>query len=102
MRQKKNSLLDPMRLSGTSFTQEDLKNIETIRKITKDTYKELGEFLNERKGQVPIFGYPLICYSPNSFEPKPRPRERILYDPKLHSLWLILSRSIYSSVKRGH
>ena len=42
----------------------DLKDINMIRKITKDSYKDLGDLLNSRK-QVPVFGYPLICYSPN-------------------------------------
>jgi hypothetical protein len=42
----------------------DLKDINMIRKVTKDSFKDLGDLLNSRK-QVPVFGYPLICYSPN-------------------------------------
>ena len=47
------------------FTYEELKKVDTIRKITKGNIKDLGELLNEGKGKIPIFGYPLICYSPN-------------------------------------
>ena len=47
------------------FSREEFKKIENIRLITKGNTKELGEILNEGKGNIPIFGYPLICYSPN-------------------------------------
>ena len=56
-------------LIGTKFpkfTWEELKDIKVIRRINKDQYKELGHMLDDGKGNIPIFGYPLICYSPNS------------------------------------
>ena len=56
-------------LMGTKFpkfTWEELKDIKVIRRINKDQYKELGHMLDDGKGNIPIFGYPLICYSPNS------------------------------------
>jgi hypothetical protein len=61
--------------------------------------------LDEGKGKIPIFGYPLMCYSPNQtqeellmkFLGKIKPE-----DIEHESLWLHLSRSIYSSLKDGH
>ena len=88
------------------FTWNELKDIKVIRRINKDQYKELGHLLNDGKGNIPIFGYPLVCYSPNS-NPQDlnkifRPEPQELYDPKEHSLWLILSSDIFSSLKPGH
>jgi hypothetical protein len=42
-----------------------LKDIKQIRSITKDIYKDLDALVSEGKGKIPIFGYPLICFSPN-------------------------------------
>ena len=47
------------------YDLRELRDIKTIRQITKGTYKDLGILINDRKGTIPIFGYPLICYSPN-------------------------------------
>jgi len=40
------------------------RDIHNIRKVTKNQFKELGSILDERKGRVPIFGYPLFNFSP--------------------------------------
>ena len=53
------------------FAPDELKKIETIRLITADCHKDLGKLLENYKGTtaaIPIFGYPLICYSPNALE----------------------------------
>ena len=87
------------------FTYEELKKVDTIRKITKGNIKDLGELLNEGKGKIPIFGYPLICYSPNQTQ------EELLQEllnknkgsqPNQESLWTHLHKSINSSLKEGH
>ena len=46
------------------FDLKDLRDINMIRKVTKDSFKDLGDLLNNRK-KIPVFGYPLLCYSPN-------------------------------------
>lgn len=51
-------------IKGMRFDLKELRDITMIRKITKDSYKDLGDLLNYGK-KIPIFGYPLICYSPN-------------------------------------
>ena len=50
------------------FSLAELKDINMIRQITRTSLKDLGDLLNERAGRVPIFGYPLLCYSPNRTE----------------------------------
>lgn len=52
-------------IAHKKFSMEQLKDIHTIRKINKNSFKDLSKLLNDGKGHIPIFGYPLICYSPN-------------------------------------
>ena len=44
---------------------KDLKNVNDIRLVTKDAYKDLGELLDGDGKHLPIFGYALLNYSPN-------------------------------------
>ena len=55
----------------------DLSNIENIRKVTRGQFKELSQFVDDRKGRIPLFGFPMISYSP--------PNEFLAEDP-MH-LW---------------
>ena len=79
-----------------------IQDIDQIREITKGTLKDLGEFLNSGFTQVPVFGYPPVCYSPTQQLPKfvSRSEERDL-PPNKGSLWRHLCRGIYSNVKEG-
>lgn len=43
---------------------QELHDVEKIRKVTKGVYKELNPFVDDSSGRVPVFGFPLICYSP--------------------------------------
>lgn len=52
-------------LSGKKFKLNELKDIETIRRINANSSKELAVYVDDRKGKIPIFGYPIMCYSPN-------------------------------------
>lgn len=45
-----------------------MRDIETIRFINKNSSKELAVYVDDRMGKVPIFGYPLLCYSPNEID----------------------------------
>ena len=72
-----------------------------IRKITKDSFKELGDLLDGGQTQVPVFGYPLICYSPKAEEEDQAQRKRVVYEKFKHSLWKHLTKSIYTNVKEG-
>ena len=49
------------------FDLNSLSDIKTIRKINANSSKELAVYVNDRMGKVPIFGYPVMCYSPNEF-----------------------------------
>ena len=40
------------------------KDVDNIRKVTKGSFKELGDILNEGNDRIPIFGYPLFNFSP--------------------------------------
>ena len=39
-------------------------NLDDLRKITSGNCKELEEYVTDVKGRIPIFGYPMISYSP--------------------------------------
>ena len=43
---------------------QELNDVEKIRKVTKGVYRELNPFVDDNSGRVPVFGFPLICYSP--------------------------------------
>jgi len=58
----------PDDIRNMKFSLAELKDINMIRQITRGSLKDLGDLLNERAGRVPIFGYPLVCYSPNHSE----------------------------------
>ena len=93
-------------IAHQKFTMEQLKSIHTIHRINKNSFKDLSKLLSDGKGHIPIFGYPLICYSPNTknssgqtlFQEK---RSHTLDGPR-HSLWQILSQSIQNSLKPDH
>jgi hypothetical protein len=38
--------------------------MEKIRSVTKGVFKELNPYVDDNSGRVPVFGFPLICYSP--------------------------------------
>ena len=38
--------------------------MEDVRKLTNGNCKELEEFVGDVKGRIPVFGYPMMCYSP--------------------------------------
>ena len=63
------------------YSLEELRDINIIRKITKGSYKELGDLIDERKGTIPIFGYPLMSYSPNRSLNELYTNKREEYDP---------------------
>ena len=52
-------------LDKLNFNKEELHDIKNIREINKNSSKELAIYVDEVKGHIPIFGYPLMCYSPN-------------------------------------
>lgn len=84
------------------FHLEELSDIKMIRKVTKDAYKDLGELLDSNK-KVPIFGYPLLCYSPNMSKEQ---QLQMFFDGlnteyEKKSLWPYLSESIYLSARKG-
>ena len=91
---------------------QELRKIETIRLITQDCYKDLGKLIDARKGQIPIFGYPQVCYSPNNQEQEYKPiyadigpasrTQGKLYDEKTDSYWILMMQSIQASTKEGH
>ena len=35
-----------------------------MRRLTNGNCKELEEFVANVKGVIPVFGYPMMCYSP--------------------------------------
>ncbi len=73
--------------------------------ICQNSSKELGDFINNQSGKVPIFGYPLLCYSPKQSLADNHKivlkKDVLQYNPKLHSLWQLLSQSICASSKKG-
>ena len=89
-------------LSRRKFEPSELKKIETIRLITQDCHKDLGKLLDDFSGtqaRIPIFGYPLVCYSPVADELADEPNAKRYYDSQFDSLWQYLSRSICSGAK---
>ena len=42
----------------------EVTNLEEVRKLTSGNCKELEQFVANVKGRIPIFGYPMMCYSP--------------------------------------
>ena len=50
-------------LKNLKIDIRELRDLAKIRKVTKNSYKDLGDLLNTNS-KIPIFGYPLICYSP--------------------------------------
>ena len=56
------------------FHLQHFKDITNIRRVTKGQFKELGQMLAEGKGRIPIFGYPLVCFSPQGEAANPRER----------------------------
>ena len=41
-----------------------ITNLDDVRKLTSGNCKELEQFVANIKGRIPIFGYPMMCYSP--------------------------------------
>ena len=41
-----------------------IQDLEGVRNLTKGKCKELEEFVANVKGRIPVFGYPMMCYSP--------------------------------------
>ena len=68
MQYRSNMMVSGDNLSKMKFDNEQMKNIETIRYINKNSSKELAVYVDDRMGKVPIFGYPLMCYSPNEID----------------------------------
>ena len=56
------------------FHLRHFQDIANIRRVTKDQFKELGDMIDEGKGRLPIFGYPLVCFSPQGEAANPRER----------------------------
>ena len=80
----------------------ELRDLAKIRKVTKNSYKDLGDLLNTNS-KIPIFGYPLICYSPVQ---SAEYQLQMLFDIQSgraefneKQLWPFLSDSIYTSVR---
>ena len=44
----------------------DISNLEGVRSLTRGKCKELEKFVSNIKGRIPVFGYPMLCYSPPS------------------------------------
>ena len=41
-----------------------ITNLEDVRKLTRGNCKALEQYVANVKGRIPIFGYPLMAYSP--------------------------------------
>jgi len=67
--------------------------------VTNGAFKELGDMINERKGKIPIFGYPLLCFSPHH---EGEDQFIITYDPQKHSRWIPMLNSIQNGSKKDH
>ena len=60
-------------------------------------------YVDDRMGKVPIFGYPIMCYSPNkSLNDIAMQKKNVQYDEKKHSKWQRLGKDIFDSTKVGH
>ena len=42
----------------------DIQDLEGVRSLTRGKCKELEQFVANVKGRIPVFGYPMMCYSP--------------------------------------
>lgn len=62
---RNNTLFTGGDIAKMKFDLNQLRDIKTIRKINANSSKELAIYVDDRKGKVPIFGYPVMCYSPN-------------------------------------
>lgn len=80
------------------------RDMDTLRGVTKDAYRELGELLSGGTTTFPTFGCPLVCYTPPHERPKLTskvlPREPP--NAKKGSLWKHLCRAIFANGKGGH
>ena len=43
-----------------------ITSVDEVRKVTSGNCKELEQFVRNVRGRIPIFGYPMISYSPPS------------------------------------
>lgn len=41
----------------------ELAKVQKIREVTARAYKDLQPFVDNNFGLVPVFGYPLVCYT---------------------------------------
>ena len=41
-------------------------NIEQVRDVTKGNCKDLEVYVQNQEGKIPIFGYPLLAFSPGN------------------------------------
>jgi len=41
------------------------RKVENLRKILLQNRVELNEYVGTTGGRMPVFGYPLVCYSPH-------------------------------------
>ena len=48
--QRSSNLIKQSDVVKSQFSLDELRDIKTIRMITKDSYKQLGDLLNDRKG----------------------------------------------------
>lgn len=55
--------------------------------------------IDERKGKIPIFGYPLLCFSPHR---EGESQHVITYDKTKHSHWIPMLKSIQNGSKKDH
>lgn len=68
--------------------------MDTIRDITRNQYKELGELLDSGFTKVPVFGFPQFCFTPARHTDNTPEEEK-------ESLWKHLSRTIFENLPEG-
>lgn len=81
--------LDPEDLKNYRFTSVELQDKNIIKAITKNSFKDLAQFLGDGKGKMPVFGFPQpIFYSPREKDE--------------NSLWKLFYSDISQSLREGH
>ncbi len=66
--------------------------------MTKGAFRDLQQFVNDQQGRVPVFGYPLICYSPvRKHEEGTKVLKRRVPDAEKKSKWKDISKVVINS-----